>query len=314
MHEVITELCAWSRRELIVVVCCCVIVCAALTQDVFDSAKSAALRTSSLDDVYKKPLLVHSDMVAQDRVLFKNNLYKDASAALFGSSSRMRRTGQIMRLLLAKPRPALLAAVAETQRAVGLSTAKVSLAVHVVVPAAFMSRPITVADPLPGVPGRHWDCIRSFLLAQQLVADGAVIFFTTNRPSPLAFALARREMARFGQVTTHPNSWNSSVTAGGVSSSSSSSSIARHADGAPVIDPALVSAFLMGEVDVAISSGTTYGIFNSARTAFQQRTLIVKLAPPPAKAAAGAAPTISEEDYCGPMRRLDLAAQEDITF
>ena len=310
-----TELCAWSRRELIIVVCC-LVVCAVRAQDVFDSAKSAALRTSSLDDVYKKPLLVHSDMVAQDRVLFKNNLYKDASAALFGSSSRMRRTGQIMRLLLAKPRPALLAAVAETQRAVGLSSAKVSLAVHVVVPAAFMSRPITAADPLPGVAGRHWDCIRSFLLAQQLVADGAVIFFTTNRPSPLAFALARKEMARFGQVTTHPHSWNSSVTAGGVSSSSSSSSIARHADGAPVIDPSLVSAFLVGEVDVAISSGTTYGIFNSARTAFQQRTLIVKLAPPraPAKASAGAALTSSEEDYCGPMRRLDLPMQEDITY
>jgi hypothetical protein len=258
--------------------------------------------------MYNKPLLIHSDMVTHDRVLFKNVMYKSFSAALFGSSSRMRRTGFVIRLLLSKPRPALINAVQVTQRQVGMFHPKYSLAVHVVVPADKINKPITAADPLPGVPGRHWDCVRSFLLSMQMVSDDAVIFFSTNRPSTHAFALARKEMGRFGRVVTHPHAHNANISTGGVSSATTSSSIALDSTGAEIIDPALVSGFILGEVDVSITSGTTYGIFYAARTNFQHKALIVKLAPPRKKDAP------VEEDYCGPMHRLDLALQEDISY
>jgi hypothetical protein len=251
-------------------------------------------------------------MVTHDRVVFKNVLYKQFSAALFGSSSRMRRTGFVMRLLLSKPRPALLSAVTSTQRALGLFGAAHTLSVHVVVPADKVNKPVSESEPLPGVPAKHWDCIRSFLLTLGLVAENVVIFFSTNRPSPFAFALARREMGRFGRVVTHPDAHKVQLSTGGVSSATTSSSVALDAAGQMVIDPQLVSGFMLGETDVSISSGSTYGIFYAARTAFQHKALIVKLAPPRKKDAPRNVPF--EEDYCGPMHRLDFALQEDITY
>ena len=281
-------------------------------QDVFDNKKAAELRTISLDQAYANPLLVHADVTSHDRVLFKNSMYKSASAALFGSSSRMRRTGVVLKLLLSKPRPALVQAAASQQRSLGLADAKYTLAVHVVVPSGFMTRPISALDALPGVPGRHWDCIRSFLLSLGMVSESVVILFSTNRPSPFAFALARQEMGRFGRVVTQLDSWNGNMSTGGVSSYATSSSIAPPDRlGAPTLDPALIAGFMLGDVDVSISSGTTYGIFYAARTNFVHKALIVKLA---AGAAKKGATTAAEEDYCGPMHRLDLPLQEDITY
>lgn len=280
-------------------------------RDVLNHKEAAKMRTAGLDQLYSAPILVHNDVMAHDRVLFKNVMYKNAAATLFGSSSRMRRTGLIIKLLLSKPKAALVTAAADAKRALGFADAKATIAVHVVVPSAMMARPVSAADALPGVPGRHWDCIRSFLLSLDMRASDALIVFSSNRPSPFAFALARQELGRFGRVVTMSAAWNGNASTGGVSWSQTSSSLqVDPVTGAELIDPAIVGGFLFGDADVSISSGTTHGIFYSARTNFAHKALIVKLAKDAKKEQA----TTAEEDYCGPMHRLDLPMQEDITY
>jgi hypothetical protein len=278
-------------------------------QETFDNKRTAELRTASLDQMYSRVVLVHTEPTAHDRVLFKNNMYKAGSSSLFGSSSRMRRTGAMMRMLLSKPKPLLLDAVAATQRALELPDARHVVSVHVVVPGPMMTKPATPAVPLPGVPGRYWDCIRSFLLSQNWVSEEVSIVFSTNRPSPLAYALATREMARFGRVVTLEDTWNANRTTGGTSAATTSSSLANDpVTGQPILDPALLLGYQLGESDLSLSSGTTFGIFNAARTGYAHQALIVKLAPPAKKG------QTQDDDYCGPMHRLDQALQEDITY
>jgi len=284
-----------------------------VSRDEFDSKRAAELRTASLDQLYSKVLLVHTEPVTHDRVLFKNLMYKTGSASMFGSSSRMRRTGALMRLLLGKPKPLLLTAAADMQRSMGLLDVGHVVSVHVAVAGPFMTKPATRSDPLPGVPLRYWDCIRSFLLSQGWVADDVSIVFSTNRPSPLAYALAAKELARFGRVVTLEDSWNANRTTGGASSATTSSSLlVDRASGQRVLDPMLLLGYQLGESDISVSSGTTFGIFYAARTGFTRQALIVKLAQPPKKGQT--APATPEEDYCGPMHRLDQPLQEDIIY
>lgn len=274
----------------------------------FDNKRAAELRTANLDQMYFRGVLVHSEGVTHDRVLFKNVLYKSAARALFGSSSRMKRTGAITQLLLSRPRPALLSAASALSTQLGLThPEKTTMAVHAVVPATHIKKAVKASDPLPGVEGRYWRCVHSLLLSLNMDPSRVTIFWSTNRPSAQATLLAQRELGRFGSVVTNPLA-HANYSVGGVSSATESSVRLHDASGAPVLDPQLVSGYLLGDANVSISAGTTYGIFYSARSGFKQTALIAKLAPPRKKGAPW------EEDYCGPMHRLDQPYTEDIQY
>ena len=55
----------------------------------------------------------------------------------------------------------------------------------------------------------------------------------------------------------------------------------RGGGGGVEVDPYIVNHFLLGECDVSISSGTTFGIFGAARSGFGKRAYIYKAAPQP---------------------------------
>jgi hypothetical protein len=285
-----------------------------LSSEALSNAKlSEKLRTTSLDKIYPQQILFHHDQTSPDRLLFLNKLYAGYPPALFDTNSRMRRTGTLMQFILGRPKNELIAATRDVTSSLYDGRRKYSVCVHIVPPPHMQGKKQTPANPLPGVDEDHWSCIRSNLVSLQFRSDDTTIFFTTSRPTEDAFKLAVSQMSRFGHVVTNSDSWDFNKTHLGVCNATVRSNHVNSITKEIRYDPYNVNGFLLGECDVSISSGTTYGIFNAARTGFTKKAYIYKPKPPPTKNDTILIPS-TESSYCGPMHRVDQKRENDIQF
>ena len=283
------------------------------TPTAFLSDKSA-LRTDTLEALFPANVLIHKDPVSFDRTLFKNAKYAPYATALFNSFSRMRRTGKITSLLLSKPKNALIQASRDLQRELGMTAVKYSVCVHVVVPAHTFNKNATAEVPMPGVDEEQWNCIKAHLTYLGFVREDTAVLFSSNKPSHFAFALADSHLGKFGKVVVNRATFNASTTNMGMCNATVRASTSVDAlTGQLIYDPAIVNGYVFGECDVSVSSGTTYGIFNAARTGFTKRAYTFVAAPPPVKVN-GVWQTSSKKDYCGPMHRIDMHRDNDIEY
>ena len=275
---------------------------------------TASLRTRLLSELYPDRLLLHVDAVSYDRLLFTNAAYRPYAMALFDTHSRMKRTGMIMRWLQSRPRNALIQAGKDLQRELGLGAVKYSLCVHVVAPPHLMRR-ATETEPLPGVSEKHWECVQSQLIHLGFTRSDSRIFFTSNSPQPSSLQLGQQQLDKYGAVVTNPQAFNANLTSWGMGNATVRASVGRDAlSGGLVYDPYILHHFILGDCDVSISSGTTYGIFGAARTGFSKRAYVYRSASPPVKGKDGKLTASDEPDYCGPMHRIDLPNENDINF
>ena len=272
------------------------------------------LRTRFVNDMFPQQVIYHTEAVSHDRLMFTNTAYKPYALALFDTRSRMKRTGMLMRLLQSKPKNALIQASKDLQKAVGLTAVKYALCVHVVAPPEKIKKS-TEMDPLPGVPDSHWSCIVSQLLHLGFTKDDVVIFFTSNALHSSSLDVASQHLSRYGRVVVNPRLFEPAATNWGIGNATIRSS--QHRDplsNALIYDPYIVHNYLFGECDVTVSSGTTYGIFGAARTGFSKAAYVFRAAGPPQKAKDKKSAPIVEEDYCGPMHRIDMERENDINF
>ena len=280
-----------------------------------DSKKiTAELRTRFLNDIFPQQVIYHTEAVSHDRLMFTNVAYKPYALALFDTRSRMKRTGMLMRLLQSKPKNALIQASKDLQKQVGLTAVKYALCVHVVAPPEKVKKS-TEADPLPGVPDSHWECVVSQLLHLGFTKDDVVIFFTSNAVYSSSLDVASQRLSRYGRVVGNPHFFEPGATNWGTGNATIRASQQRDPlSNALIYDPYIVHNYLFGECDVTVSSGTTYGIFGAARTGFSKAAYVFRPAGPPQKAKDKKSVPIVEEDYCGPMHRIDMERENDINF
>ncbi|MCJ1297170.1 hypothetical protein MMC34_008739 [Xylographa carneopallida] len=276
---------------------------------------TAELRTRYMNDIFPEQVIYHTEAVSHDRLMFTNVAYKPYALALFDTRSRMKRTGTLMKLLQSKPKNALIQASKDVQKQVGLTAVKYALCVHVVAPPERIKKS-TEAEPLPGVSDAHWQCVISQLLHLGFQKDDVVIFFTSNAIHSSALDVASERLSRYGRVTHNPHIFEPGATNWGAGNASLRAS-QRHdpLSNALVYDPYIVHNFLFGECDVTVSSGTTYGIFGAARTGYSKAAYVFRAAgPPPKPSKDRKAVPVAEEDYCGPMHRIDMERENDINF
>ena len=276
-----------------------------LTRGVMETdVVNARLRTEDVNEVFSQHVLVHVDGVAHDRLLFKNKMYNHYLPSLFYSYSRMRRTGTLMRLMLSEPQPALLHQVAQTIAALQLAPMQYKVCVHLI-PAVGT----TIADS-------HWDCIISNLISLGWAADDIAILVSWGGPRQVHMdwkTEAERRLAKYGQVRVNEVAL-AEGRGGQCNATVNASQPAAAAGGGVDYDPYIINHFLLGECDVSISSGSTFGIFGAARSGFSKRAYVYKAAPPPVKAVDGTSKPSEEKDYCGPMHRVDMPKENDINF
>ena len=277
-----------------------------LTRGVLETdVVNARLRTDDVNEVFPQQVLLHVDGVAHDRLLFKNRLYNHLLPALFASFSRMRRTGTLTKLMLSNPQPALLRQAQQTVSALKLAPLQYKVCVHLI-PASGS----VITEP-------HWDCLVSNLLSLGWAADDVAILVSWGgRQGSVEWkAEAERRLAKHGQVRVNEAAL-AAGNGGQCNATVSASQLAANSSGGLEVeyDQYIVNHFLLGDCDVSISSGSTFGIFGSARTGFLKRAYIYKAAPPPQKGADGTLVASAEKDYCGPMHRIDMPKENDINF
>ena len=270
------------------------------------------LRTRSLNAIYPQQLLVHSEAVSHDRVMFLNVAYKPYALALFDTASRMKRVGQIMRLLLSKPKNALVQQARALQQQLQLPKSRYSVAVHLVAGGDAL-RKSGDEDPLP-LYAEHWACVQSLLLHLGLARDDVRLVLTSDSASERSVGRAAQLLEGYGAVVANGAIFLNDSSWGIGNSSVRASHILDSLTHALQIDQYLVNLFLLGDCDVSISSGTTYGIFGAARSGFSKRAFIFRAAPRPVKGKDGRIVVSDEQDYCGPMHRIDLPEENDIIF
>ena len=286
-----------------------------LTVDELTGKKiTAELRTRLFNEIYPAQLLYHTDAVSHDRLLFTNTRYKPYALALFDTHSRMKRTGLLMRLLQSRPKNAVIQASKDLQKALGLTAVKYSICVHLVAPPERMKK-VSDVDPLPGVSDAHWACIQSQLLHLGFTRDDVVIFFTSNSPVQASIEVGGAMLERYGRVVGSTAMYQSNLTNWGFSNATVRASTQKDpVTGALLYDPYVVNNYLFGDCDVSISSGTTYGIFGAARTGFSRRAYVYRAGREEKKNDKGKVVLTAENDYCGPMHRIDQQRENDITF
>ena len=267
---------------------------------------NARLRTDDVNDVFPQHVLVHVDGVAHDRLLFKNKMYYHYLPSLFFSYSRMRRTGTLTKLMLSEPQPALVRQVAQTVATLKLAPMQYKVCVHLI--PATPATGTTITDP-------HWDCIVSNLISLGWAADDVAILVSWGGRQGLTEwkAEAERRLAKYGQVRVNEAALVEG-RGGQCNATVSASQAAANGSGAAEFDQYIINHFLLGECDVSLSSGSTFGIFGSARSGFSKRAYIYKAAPPASKGADGKLTVSDEKDYCGPMHRIDMPKENDINF
>ena len=275
---------------------------------------TAELRTRFLNDIFPQQVIYHTEAVSHDRLMFTNVAYKPYALALFDTRSRMKRTGMLMKLLQSKPKNALIQASKDLQKQVGLTAVKYALCVHVVAPPEKVKKS-TEADPLPGVPDSHWQCVESQLLHLGFTKDDVVIFFTSNAVYSSSLDVASQRLSRYGRIVDNPHLFEPGATNWGTGNATLRASQQRDPlSNALIYDPYIVHHYLFGECDVTVSSGTTYGIFGAARTGFSKAAYVFRPAGPPPKSKDKKSAPIVEDDYCGPMHRIDMERENDINF
>ena len=289
-----------------------------LTSATLDPTEVAArLRTDDLNDIFPQHVLRHVDGVSHDRLMFKNRRYAQLLPALFASYSRMRRTGAVMRLLLSRPRPAFAGVVGAVMPALlPKPTPKYTVCVHLV--------PQVASQGVLGLGEAHWGCVVSTLIHQGWPRDDTAIIVSAGKRVEGMKEAVTAKMSGYGTVLMAQDAWGVWTGNGGQCNATVNASRQVGVGGGEgggggsvggvEYDPYLVDLYVFGECDVSVSSGTTYGIFGAARTGFSRRAFTFKAAPPPVKGKNGTLVASTEEDYCGPMHRLDLPQENDINF
>ena len=269
------------------------------------------LRTTSLVAMYRRQVVVYGEAVSYDRLLFTNAAYKAYALSLFGTVSRMRRTGQLMRLLLSKPKGALVQQARAVQQRLRLGSAKYSVCVHLV---AGDRRRVTGDDSALPLTAEHWSCVTSQLHHLGFTNSDVRLVVSTDSTDEHSTAVAEARLSQYGTVVANADVFANSSQYGVTNATARASQQRDPLTNALLYDPYLLSLYQMGDCDVSISSGSTFGIFGSARTGFLKRAYIYKAAPPPQKGADGTLVASAEKDYCGPMHRIDMPKENDINF
>ena len=279
---------------------------------VFDAGVLSRLHgKGGLSVVYEQQVLFHTDAVTHDRLLFASAAYRSHSLAIFGTSSRMKRAGMAMRLLQSRPKPALVTQVRALQKQLALPAVKYSVCVHL--RGGEQARKGGVNDPLP-LSAAHWECVQSLLLHLGWNRQDVRLVVSSDSPYDSSAAVAEQRLSLYGTVV-HNKALYSAASNWGMGNATVRASAGRDAlSGSLVYDPYIVNHFVLGDCDVSISSGTTYGIFGAARTGFSKRAYVYRSAPPPVKGKDGKLTASDEPDYCGPMHRIDLPNENDIIF
>ena len=269
------------------------------------------LRTKSLSVMYRRPVLVYGEAVSYDRLLFTNVAYKPYALSLFGTASRMRRTGQLMRLLLSKPKGALVQQTRAVQQRMKLGAAKYSVCVHLV---AGDRRRVTGEDSSLPLTSDHWSCMTSQLHHLGFSHSDVALVISSDSTDERSVAVARSRLSQYGSIVANTDVFANSSQYGVGNATVRASQQRDPLTSALQYDPYLLSLYQLGECDVSLSSGSTFGIFGSARSGFSKRAYIYKAAPPASKGADGKLTVSDEKDYCGPMHRIDMPKENDINF
>ena len=271
------------------------------------------LRMRSLSAMYSRPVLVYGEAVSHDRLLFTNVAYKPYAMSLFGTASRMRRTGLLMRLLLSKPKGALVQQAKAVQQRMKLGAARYSVCVHLV---AGDRRRATGADSALPLTSEHWSCMLSQLHHLGFSRSDVRLVVSSDSTDEHSVELADARLNQYGSVVANPDVFTNGSQYGVGNATVRASQQRDPLTGALSYDPYFLSLYQLGECDVSLSSGSTFGIFGSARSGFSKRAYIYKPAPPPVKGADGKAVAAGtdEKDYCGPMHRIDMPKDNDINF
>ena len=269
------------------------------------------LRTNSLNNMYRRPVLVYTEAVAYDRLLFTNVDYKPYALSLFGTASRMRRTGMLMRLLLSKPKGAMVQQAKAVQQRMRLGASKYSVCVHLV---AGDRRRVTGEDSALPLTADHWSCIKSQLHHLGFNRNDVRLVFTSDSTDEHSVVVADTQLSQYGAIVVNGEVFANSSQYGVGNATTRASQQRDPLTNALQYDPYLLGLYQLGECDVSLSSGTTFGIFGSARSGFSKRAYIYKPAPPPVKGKDGKLTVSEEKDYCGPMHRIDMPKENDINF
>jgi len=296
------------------------------TKSICHTENAESFRLQNLFAVYSGQFVINQDRISPDRLIFQNKqFFEHLPPVFFGSLSRMRRTGLIMSFLLSRPSDKLMFKVRQIREHIGYSKQKQKhtklIAVHVPVPTQWLARlPRPGEEPkfgdpaswgvLPGVVPAHWECVRNILLNHNFEPNNTVILFTTNRQVPGVIAKAEEEIGRFGRVVN----WEErppprTFVADPIVHNERQKAIAAF------IDPNIVNGYLLGQSDISVTSGTTYGIFHAARTNFRQPIYIVKMGQG-VRVIDGTYYPVPDplNDYCGTMLRIDKPLEVDIEY
>ena len=264
-----------------------------------NASHTGLLRSADLQALWPSPVLYYRDLITHDRALLSNPHYRWIPPALFRSQSRVERTAQVMRHLLSAPRPALLTQAQALMAVLHLRAPGVtSVGVRVDFPdEAALASP---SDPLPSVSAHYLRCLDSVLQTYAGHPNATRILFTTNRPSKASYDHAARLLSPYGHVVTYADSLRRlrqrmEALMGGAPVTVAAERLIGHA---------------MAELDVAVFSDTTFGVFQGARTGWGEDRGGLSVVVVDQRDMA----QDSDDEYCGPIRRTDRPKRMDIVY
>ena len=296
-----------------------------------NASHASLLRTADLQSRFSAPLLFYRELTAHDPALLSNPFYRWMPLALFGSHSRVERTGAVMRHLLSAPRPVLLQQSAALLDVLQLrpSAQQRVFAVRLDFPD---DAPLATAEtPLPSVSPLYLSCVSAFVSSLSLQRNATRIFFSTNRPSKPSYEAVQRLLSPLGLVTTFADNLRrlrgrliALLQARGELPAASGNDSSAAA--ALLLPAERLIGFVLGARSLhTLVTDTTFGVFQTARNGYRRDGGAA------ARAGAGsnfivvdrhshtaASPTSAageeDEEYCGPVRRLDRPRRMDVVY
>ena len=278
---------------------------ASLPSQVVGSNHSSMLRSANLNEHFNASVVYYHDRITYDRQLLSNPRYRWLPLVLFDSQSRVERTGQVMRYLLSRPSLVLVreaAALMDVLRLRVQGPTKAVMAVRLDFPrdAALA----TSEQPLPNVTSHYLHCVHNMLATLAPHPNATRILFATNRPTKMTYDAISRLLSPFGTVVTYADSFKRIKGRMGRLLSSSAEDDAS----AVTLSAEALIGYVLAEVDVAVVTDTTFGVFHTARNGYNSTRQYTVLVTEDTRASGGG------DGYCGPIRRLDRPKRMDIVY
>ena len=271
-----------------------------LTSMSYESKHDRLLRHGDIEELFPAPLLIIRRLSSEDHILFANIRYSWYAHALWHSPSRMVRLAAVMSFLFSKPKPALLS---QSQAlATYFRFGSYQRLVYLSLESDNKTAP-TTGDPFPGVAWSQWTCVHRLLSTFGAHRNRTLIYFNFAVESEHSHAFLIDQFSAYGSVKTFADSMKKTHAY-----------IAEKL-GVNISRADVVNGYLYGMFDVTITSGSSFGVFNGARTGFKRPSYIARVANPrQIMSINGTLEADAETEYCGPIRRMNNRKRADIDF